>query len=276
MPLRLMIILFVLCAGVGVAQSLTQDERVAIEKRLREAQARLAKNEALNDAFHQGQQATSKATELELAARGLAGEYLELAKKQICQQWREASEAFRKASEIDPKADVIWARLADCYGALAGFEAGASREAELAKAVEASTKAIELKPDVPDYYVNYALTLVKMQKFDDAQAAVTRAAQLNPFDAGKYFFNLGAVLVTGGQLEPAGRAFKKAVDANPDYADAQYQYASCLASKASTARDGRIILPPGTVEAFQKYLKLEPNGQFADAAKRMLSSLGHD
>ena len=72
----------------------------------------------------------------------MAGEYLELAKKQIYQQWREASEAFRKASEIDPKADVIWARLADCYGALAGFEAGTSREAEFAKACLLYTSAI--------------------------------------------------------------------------------------------------------------------------------------
>ena len=138
------------------------------------------------------------------------------------------------------------------------------------------TKAIELKPDVPDYYVRYALTLVRMQKFDDAQAAVTKAAQLNPFDAGKYFFNLGAVLVTAGQAEPAGQAFKKAVDANPDFADAQYQYAVYLASKAPTARDGRIVPPAGTVEAFRKYLKLEPDGQFADAAKRTLSLLTHD
>ena len=31
---------------------------------------------------------------------------------------------------------------------------------------------------------------------------------------------------------------------------------------------------PGTVEAFQKYLELAPNGQFAQQAKDMLTTLG--
>ena len=77
----MMIVPFVLCAAVGVAQSLTQDERVAIEQRLRDAQARLAKNKALTDAFNQGEEARSRAVKFEVAARGLAGEYLELARK---------------------------------------------------------------------------------------------------------------------------------------------------------------------------------------------------
>ena len=31
---------------------------------------------------------------------------------------------------------------------------------------------------------------------------------------------------------------------------------------------------PGTTEAFQKYLELQPTGQYADASKEMLTTLG--
>jgi hypothetical protein len=32
--------------------------------------------------------------------------------------------------------------------------------------------------------------------------------------------------------------------------------------------------PPGTAEAFNKYLELQPSGQFAEPAKQMLASIG--
>jgi hypothetical protein len=35
-----------------------------------------------------------------------------------------------------------------------------------------------------------------------------------------------------------------------------------------------MIAPPGTAEAFNKYLELQPNGPHADEAKAMLASIG--
>ncbi len=96
---------------------------------------------------------------------------------------------------------------------------------------------------------------------------------MNPPGAGQYYYNLGAVLVNTGQIEPAGEAFKKAIEADPNYANAQYQYGVYLVSKATTTPDGKIVPPPGTKEAFEKYLQLDPSGPFADAAKGMLSSM---
>jgi hypothetical protein len=43
-----------------------------------------------------------------------------------------------------------------------------------------------------------------------------------------------------------------------------------LVSKATTTPEGKIVWQPGTVEALQKYLVLEPHGQFADEARRLL------
>jgi len=81
------------------------------------------------------------------------------------------------------------------------------------------------------------------------------------------------VLVNIGQTEQAGIAFKKAIEADPNYADAQYQWGVYLISKATTTADGKITPPPGTREAFEKYLQLKPDGQFAEASKGMIASI---
>jgi tetratricopeptide (TPR) repeat protein len=230
-------------------RQMSPEQREAIEKRMKQQKEQIEKNKALNDAFNEGKGA--------LAAK----------------QWDAAVQAFTKASTMDPKQNVIWGNLADAYVGLAATKTGAEQEAAMSKAAEAFNKAIELKPDDAAYHNNYALALAKMKKFDEAQTELNKAAQLDPPNAGKYYYNLGAVLVNTGQLEPAGQAFKKAIEADPNYADAQYQYGVYLISKATTTADGKITPPPGTVEAFKKYLELKPTGPNAEAAKGMLASI---
>jgi tetratricopeptide (TPR) repeat protein len=228
--------------------SATQKE--AYEKKKKENEETLKKNKELNDAFNAG-----------IAA-------------QDAKNWDVAIQSFEKASTIDPNQNVVWGRLADSYTALAKTKTGADQDQLLAKAVEAYQKAIALKPDAPEYHNNYALALAAAKKFSDAQAELQKAAQLDPTNAGKYYYNLGAVLVNTGQLDPASEAFKKAMEVQPDYADAYYQYGICLMGKATTGADGKMNPVPGTADAFQKYLQLAPNGKDAETAKMMLQQIG--
>ena len=85
---------------------------------------------------------------------------------------------------------------------------------------------------------------------------------------------MGALLVNSGQNEAAGEEFKKAIAADPNYADAQYQYGVYLTSKATTDASGKIVAAPGTIEALQKYLDLKPDGPFAQSAKELIAELG--
>jgi tetratricopeptide (TPR) repeat protein len=94
---------------------------------------------------------------------------------------------------------------------------------------------------------------------------------MDPPNAYKYYYNLGAVLMNQNQMDAAGLAFKKAIDTNPKYAIAQYQYGLTLLGKAQIGADGKITPPPGTREAFLAYLDLEPNGPNAQSAKDMLA-----
>ena len=231
-------------------RGMTKEQKEALEKQSKENAAIMAKNKALNDAFNAGKDALT------------------------AKNYDAAVENFQKGVEMDPNQNVIWANLADAYVGIAAAKTGADQQAPLDKALEAYSKAIALKPDNPAYHNNYALTLAKAKKFDEAQAELNKAAQLDPPQAGRYYYNLGAVFVNNGQAAAAEVEFKKSIEANPEYADAQFQYATALSARLVTGTDGKVVAPDGMKEALEKYLQLDPMGQFADAAKGMLQLIG--
>ena len=239
-------------AGAGAPEadrSMSKADKEKFEKQKAEREASLAKNKALNDAYNLGK------TALEAKA------------------WDQAVEALVKATEMDPKQGAVWSSLAEAYSGLAGAKP-ADSAANYQKAYDAYGKAIELAPTDAGLYNNYALALARGKKIDDAKINLAKAAHLDPAGAGKYYYNLGALLVNGGQGDAASEQFKRAIDADPTYADAQYQYGLTLAGKSTTDATGKIVAPPGAVEALQKYLELQPTGPNAASAKEMIAQLG--
>jgi tetratricopeptide (TPR) repeat protein len=232
------------------ARGMSKEDREKLDKQAKENAAIMAKNKALNDAFNAGKEAMN------------------------AKNYDAAIESFQKGVEMDPNQNVIFANLADAYVGLAATKTGADQQAAQDKALDAFQKAIALKPDDPAYHNNYALALARAKKFDEAQGELNKAAQLDPPNAGRYYYNLGALLVNNGQIAASEASFQKAIEANPNYGDAQFQYATALSAKLVTGPDGKIIAPPGMKEALEKYLALEPTGQFADAAKGMLQMIG--
>jgi len=232
------------------ARGMSSEEKAAFEKANKDRAELKAKNKALNDAFNAGKEA-------------LTAKNFDVAVQQ-----------FTKAGEMKADEPAIWANLGDAEVGLAKTKTGAEHDEALNRGMDAYKKALELKPDDAGVHNNYGLALAQAKKFDDAQAELGKAAQLEPANAGKYYFNLGALLVNNGQSEQAGAAFKKAIDADPKYADAQYQYGIYLIGKAKLGADGKYDPVPGTREAFQAYLDLKPDGQYAESAKGMLASLG--
>ncbi len=231
-------------------RTMSKEQREAMDKQMKEREAQIAKNKALNEAFTNGKAAVE-------------------AKK-----WDDAIDNFKKASAMEGgNQSVIWANLADAY-ANAAKEKPAEATALRQNAIDAYKKAIELKADDASLYNNYALVLGYQKQIPEAQAALEKAAQIDPSGAGRYYYNLGAVLVNTAQNDAAGVAFKKAIDADPNYADAQYQYGIFLTSQAKTDTSGKVTAVPGTIEAFQKYLDLKPDGPFAESAKGMITMLG--
>jgi len=232
------------------SRGMTKEQKEAFDKAAKAREAQIAKNKELNDAYTAGK------TALE------------------AKQYDAAIENLTKATTLDPKQSAVWTSLADAYAGLAPSK-GAEMAATYEKAFDAYKKALEIVPDDAGLYNNYALALAKAKKIDDAKANLAKAAQLDPAGAGKYWYNLGALLVNSGQNAAAEEEFRHAVTADPNYADAQFQLGMALAAKANTdPASGKITPAPGTVEALQKYLELKPDGANAEQAKEMIAMLG--
>lgn len=231
-------------------RGMTKEQKEAFDKNVKANVALKEKQKQLNDSF-----ATGKAA---LDAKN----------------YDAAIEALTKGAEVDPKQGAIWGALAEAYIGKAGTTP-AEASANYDKAFDAFKKAIEISPEDAGLYNNYALALAKDKKIDDAKTNLAKAVQLDPPGAGKYYYNLGALLVNSGQNTAAEEEFKHAIDADPTYADAQYQYGMALSAKANVdPKTGKVTPAPGTTEALQKYLELKPDGANAQSAKEMIAALG--
>jgi tetratricopeptide (TPR) repeat protein len=192
-----------------------------------------------------------------------------------------------EATQTDPSRDLIWFKLGDYYRLSAAKQTDtAEKQKRFDSSIAAYQKAIDLKKAAPAekdpnaaaanlaaYYNNMAEAYAKSGKTDDAIKTYEMAAQVDPSHAAGYYFNEGAVLTNSGKVDPALSAFDKVIAADPNRADAYYWKGVNMIGKATLQGD-KMVAPPGTAEAFQKYLELQPAGTYADAAKQMLTSIG--
>lgn len=194
--------------------------------------------------------------------------------------------ALTEATQMDATRDLIWFKLADYYRLSATKQTDpAEKQKRLDSAVESYQKAVDLKKATPDkdaakqaqnlaaYYNNLADAYYRAKKIDDAVKTYELSAQTDPSAAAQAYFNIGAVLTNSGRPDEANAAFDKCLAADPNRAEAYYQKGINLLGKATLQGD-KTVAPPGTAEAFQKYLELSPTGPNADSAKALLASLG--
>lgn len=192
-----------------------------------------------------------------------------------------------EANQVDPSRDLIWFKLGDYERLSAPKQTDpAEKQKRYAAAVEDYQKAIDLKKGATNdkdpnaaanlaaYYNNLAEAYAKSNKPDDALKTYDQAAQVDPTHAAQYYFNEGAVLTNAGKVDQALQAFDKVIAADPNRADAYYWKGVNMIGKATLSKDGKMDAPPGTAEAFQKYLELQPTGSYAEPAKQMLTSIG--
>ncbi|HKM83517.1 MAG TPA: tetratricopeptide repeat protein [Candidatus Acidoferrum sp.] len=172
----------------------------------------------------------------------------------------EFQEANKIAPEKDPNHHLFWARMGEAYDL-----AGRNDEA-----INAYQQAVTLKPDNASYYNNLGNVLAKAGKIDDARTAYTKSAELDPPNAGFAWRNFGISLYQAGRMPEAVEPLKKATEIDPKNAQAWYLLGACLVASADYKQVGdrvEVTLKPGTVEAYQKALELDPNGTWGKQAK---------
>jgi tetratricopeptide (TPR) repeat protein len=194
--------------------------------------------------------------------------------------------AMNEATQMDATRDLVWFKLGDYNRMSAPKQTDpAEKQKRLDAAVVAYEKAVELKKSTTNdkdpnatknlaaYYNNLADALYKAKKVDEAVKTYELAAQADPSQVAQSYFNIGAVLTNSGRPDEANAAFDKCLAADPNRAEAYYQKGLNLLGKATLQGD-KTIAPPGTAEAFQKYLEVAPTGPNADSAKALLASIG--
>ena len=191
-------------------------------------------------------------------------------------QYADSAAMFEKALPLakDKNVPIVLSQMAQAYAKAADAEQNRdARQQEQQKAIDTYQKALALSPNDAGLHNNLGSIYAQMGKVDDAKAEFQKAADLNPTQASNYYYNLGVVMVNQGKMDDASVALKKATDLDPTNANAFYWYGMALLGKAETKPDGSVVPVPGTVEAFQTYLKLQPNGQWAQAAQASIEQL---
>lgn len=108
----------------------------------------------------------------------------------------------------------------------------------------------------------------------EAQKAYDEAVKANPAKAALFLGNETIISFQTGNTDTQLAAADKAIAVDPSRAMLYYFKGQALASKATADPFGKMILPPGCAEAYQKYLQLDPKGQFANDAKGVLTAAG--
>jgi tetratricopeptide (TPR) repeat protein len=169
------------------------------------------------------------------------------------------------APEKDPNLHLILARLGDAYDA-----AGRSDDA-----ANAYKQAIELKP-MAAYYNNLGGILGRSGKTEDAMAAYKKSAELDPTNAAQAYRNGGITMYNVGKMKEAVEPLKKATELDPKSAQAWYLLGASLVGAMEYKQVGsklEVVVQPGTVEAYQKAVELDPNGPYGQQAKQGLEAL---
>jgi len=179
-------------------------------------------------------------------------------------------------SSIRPdQAALLWIELGSAQNGLKKYDEAVD---SLQKALNLNASSSKPNPEASAVANNtLGEALVKAGKYDEAKAAYDAASKANPPLAGIYYLNeaISFFQLRGAQPDAQAEAADKAIAADPTKALAYYLKASALVSKASfDDKTSKIVLPPGCADAYQKYIELDPTGQFVNDAKGVLEQAG--
>ena len=200
----------------------------------------------------------------------------------------------KAAVDLRPTEPILWVLYGDTLTARADHGAAQDRQNKTnpnaddavkqsyTDAIDAYKKAGDLYNADPKknpaseatVYNELGNVYAKTGNTTDAATAYDKAIGLQPTEAGTFYANEAAVYFNAHQDEPALAAAEKAITADPTKPAPYFVKGQELLSKATVDKAGKIIPPPGCVDAYQKYLELDPDGAQAPAVRETLTALG--
>lgn len=150
-------------------------------------------------------------------------------------------------------------------------------EGKYEEAAAAYQQDVAVHPD-SGAYNNLGNDLAKVGKMDEARAAYDQSAALDPAGAPLAYRNFAVVLFNAGKLQgsPAADLLKKATEAEPNNQQGWFLLGAALAANVTVEQSGDKLnfkFPPGTAEAYQKCIDLDPKSPMAELARKNLEEL---
>jgi tetratricopeptide (TPR) repeat protein len=228
------------------------------------------KFESLKASFTAGKNLLEQASQVQAELATAPADQHDALKQKVSDLSAQAAAQFeagrQAASEKDPNLPILWANLASAY------DLGGRNE----DAVKAYQQAIALKPDVATYYNNLGNLLARQGKTEEAGKMYAKCAELDPPNAATAWRNFGIVLYNAQRMKEAVEPLRKSAELDPKSAKTWYLLGSSLVNLIEYKQEGdKMVLnvPPGTVEAFQKAIELDPDGPLGTLSKQALDGL---
>jgi tetratricopeptide (TPR) repeat protein len=150
---------------------------------------------------------------------------------------------FEKAVESDSNYAEAWAQSGFCNEKLGKH----------AEALEASKKAVSLRPSAESYF-NIGLASFYLKQYKDAADAYRQSIKMDPYNAADAHYALGLVYRDWGKADEEIQAYKQAIRLRPDYTVAYERLGSrYLKSKKFSE----------AVEVFRQLATLKPGDAIA-------------
>lgn len=158
-------------------------------------------------------------------------------------------------------------------------------------------KLLEIDPQYGPGYVLLGTAHMQLQEWADAQSAFEKAAKVDPGNASAYL-GVGAAMNQQQEFSGAEKPLRRSLELDPDSAEAEYELGRSLwglkkwqeaepcARKAIEVDKnfppahilmGNISLrhrdAKSALAEYQEYLRLDPQGQHAEAVKEMVAKI---
>ena len=242
----------------------------AAQEQMKKIEEVKAKFEGMKAHFNAGNAILEQEKAAKAELQNAKADQRDAAKQKLADLADQATKEYRAAQESagekDPNVHLLWAKLGEAY------DTGGRND----EAAQAYQQAINAKPDVPGYYNNLGNVLARAGKIDEAKAAYTKSAELDPANAATAWRNFGISLYNANRLGDAVGPLQKSAELDPKNPQTWYLLGASLVYKMTIKKVGDKQVPefaPGTIEAYQKAIELDPNGTYGAQAKAGLEQL---
>jgi tetratricopeptide (TPR) repeat protein len=162
-----------------------------------------------------------------------------------------AETMFLVAVEIDPDLPEAYAALAEIH----------RLQGDPGQSLEMANRVLELRPGDALALRSRFNALLSLQRIDELEKAVDELAAADPAWATTRLPELALAAFNQNLIDAAVVLYAKAVEVDPDNADAHYKLGLCSFNQGDSARAG---------EAMKRFLELAPDHPDAAAARSML------